>query len=277
MTVKTIGAVIGAPDIRGDLEDAIQLCRDVDAHLSVLVTQMVSLPPLGDPGVMATVWLEEREAQMAHLRQSEDVARNMLASADISGTVEGRLLDPGLAARTLGERARYADLTLVERALRSAPDLAAATLDGCLFKSGRPILVAPRTGRMTLRPKTVMVAWDGGLEAARAVQAGLGLISTAQTVLVVLVDPDAAQENGGEEPGADIGHALARHGASVEVQRLPSMGRPVAEVLNRHAVDASADLVIMGGYGHSRIREQIFGGTTRSAIEMFSVPVFMVH
>jgi nucleotide-binding universal stress UspA family protein len=92
-----------------------------------------------------------------------------------------------------------------------------------------------------------------------------------------MVDPRAASARNGEEPGADVAAYLARHGIEVTVDRLASGGRPVDEVLNQHALDVSADLIVMGGYSHSRLRERIFGGVTRAILEEPSVCVLMTH
>lgn len=94
---------------------------------------------------------------------------------------------------------------------------------------------------------------------------------------VTLVDPTAIGSASGREPGAEIASYLARHGVNVIVDRLPSMGRPVADVLKLHARDIGADMIVMGAYGHSRLRERLFGGVTKSMIEQCDVPVLMMH
>ena len=122
-----------------------------------------------------------------------------------------------------------------------------------------------------------MVAWDSRLEASRAVREALDLLVAADDVRLVLVDPVAGEMHQGVEPGADAAAYLARHGAKVTVDRLPSEGRTVAEILCRHAVDCSADLLVMGGYGHSRLRERLFGGVTKSMIEDQPLPILMAR
>jgi nucleotide-binding universal stress UspA family protein len=122
-----------------------------------------------------------------------------------------------------------------------------------------------------------MVAWDARIEAARAVREAIDMLAAADDVHVVLVDPKAHLWDHGEEPGADIAAYLARHGAKVTVHRLPGQGMTVAEVLRRHAGDMAADLVVIGAYGHSRLRERIFGGTTKSMLEDATVPLFMAR
>ena len=277
MSYKSILAVVRVDQEESDLRDAIELCREVDAHLSVVVVQLAPPPPMGDVGIIATVWLDERTDEQARL--DADVARvnGLLSAAGISYSLEGRFTEIANAGDELGERARYSDLTVMGAGLKLDPDLKARAVDGCLFNSARPILLAPNAGKMSLRPRNVMIAWDSSLEAALAVRAALDFISQAENVRIVLVDPKADVDKNGQEPGADIARYLAHHSRAVSVDQLTSMGRPVAEVIQQHAADMSADVIVMGAYGHSRISERIFGGVTRTMIEGSAVPVFMVH
>lgn len=121
-----------------------------------------------------------------------------------------------------------------------------------------------------------MLAWDSRLEAAKAAREAIDMMKHAE-VHVTLVDPQASSARSGEEPGADVAAYLARHGIAVTVDRLASGSRPVDEVLNQHALDVSADLVVMGGYSHSRLRERIFGGVTKAMLGESRVPVLMIH
>ena len=100
---------------------------------------------------------------------------------------------------------------------------------------------------------------------------------SAEEVHVTLVDPDTSSIVSGPEPGADIAAYLAHHGVKTTVDRLPSGGKAIADVLKQHAIDVSADLIVMGGYGHSRMRERIFGGVTRSMLDEPRLPVLMAR
>ncbi|TIQ01328.1 MAG: universal stress protein, partial [Mesorhizobium sp.] len=100
------------------------------------------------------------------------------------------------------------------------------------------------------------------LEASRAVRESLDLLPGADEVNLVMVDPVADEYRHGAEPGAAAAAYLARHGVNVTVDRLPSLDHSVVDVLRRHALDIAADLMVMGAYGHSRLRERIFGGVT---------------
>jgi len=123
----------------------------------------------------------------------------------------------------------------------------------------------------------VLIAWDAGVEAARAVRDALPLLRRADTVEVAVFDPERGRREHGEQPGADVALYLARHGVKVSVARQSGADFEVgAQILSR-AADTGADLIVMGAYGHSRVRELVLGGVTRTILESMTVPVLMSH
>jgi nucleotide-binding universal stress UspA family protein len=134
------------------------------------------------------------------------------------------------------------------------------TIEGALFSSGKPVLLLPEGAAPSLSPERVMVAWDSRIEASRAVREALPILKGAQEVRLVLVDPEESEAAHGQEPGADAALYLARH-----------------DVLGRHAGDMGAQMIVMGAYGHSRLRQRILGGVTRSMIENPPLPIFMAR
>jgi nucleotide-binding universal stress UspA family protein len=144
-----------------------------------------------------------------------------------------------------------------------------------LFESGRPIIIVPYIQKAPLKLDRVMVCWDGGRQAARAAADAMPLLKRAGRVEVVIVADESGK--GDEIAGADMGQHLARHGLDVEVKRMVMGDIDVADVLLSHAADIAADLIVMGGYGHSRLREFVLGGVTRSILGSMTVPVFMSH
>ncbi len=146
---------------------------------------------MGDAGIVAAVWVDERQDEQAKLDAYVTGVATRLSATGISYSLEGRFIETAIAGDELGKRARYSDLTLMGAGLKLDPDLKSRAVDGCLFNSARPILFAPNTGKMSLRPKNVIVAWDSSLEAALAVRAALDFISQAEIVRIVLVDPKA--------------------------------------------------------------------------------------
>ncbi len=277
MQAKTILSVIGVDQNDDDLHSAIELCRGAKAHLSVLVTALAA-PPIGGYGeVTSTVWLEERERQTEGLGRKVEAVKAVLKADDISFDVNSLFTEYGWAENEIGERARYADLTLIGGGFLTHDDMRQEILNGALFQSPAPLLLVPKGYAVSLRPKTVLIAWDSRNEASLAVRAAMEQLTAADNVCVAIVDPSATIGRNGEEPGADVATFLARHGVRVSVDILPSGGRVVADVLRQHAVDIGAELIVMGAYGHSRVREWIFGGTTRSMLEQAPVPLMMTR
>ena len=123
----------------------------------------------------------------------------------------------------------------------------------------------------------MLAAWDGSAPAARALGDALPLLRRAERVSLAVVDPERLGGRVGEQAGADIAAHLARHGVKVEVQALPSGRLATADVLLDFAADTGADLLVMGGYGHSRLRELAFGGTTRDVLGRMTVPVLLAR
>ncbi|MFY9684170.1 MAG: universal stress protein, partial [Pseudolabrys sp.] len=121
----------------------------------------------------------------------------------------------------------------------------------------------------------IMVCWDGSRVASRAVADSMPLLKKAKQVEIVIVSSKPAKDD--ELPGADLGQHLARHGLSIGIKRITSPDTDVASMILSYAADSSADLIVMGGYGHSRLREFVLGGVTRGLLESMTVPVLMSH
>jgi nucleotide-binding universal stress UspA family protein len=278
MSFKSILCVIGVKQSDRDIQDAVKLCTEINAHLSILIVALAAPPPMGKHATaLSGSWLEERAAGFARLKARVERVTALAAKTALSCDVDSEYPEFASADRVIGRRARYADLTVVGADLLEDSDLKGPAIDGGLFESGRPLLIVPAGSKPTLQPKNVLLAWDARVEAARAAHEAIELLAGAVYVHVTLVDPESAFGRDGPEPGADIGAYLARHGVKVIVDRLPSAGQAIADVLRQHAVDICADMIVMGAYGHSRLRERIFGGITRSMIDEPPLAVFMAH
>ena len=179
---------------------------------------------------------------------------------------------------TLAARfARYADLTLIAPQLEGYELMQTWVMNGALFESGRPILLLPPGPARFPEARRVMIAWDASVEASKAVRDAIGPMKAAEAVHAVLVDPVPSFEGHCSEPGHDLAAYLARHGIATTVHRLPREGKDTDEVLRRTATELEIDLIVMGGFGHSRLRERIFGGTTTGMMQKTTVPVLMAH
>lgn len=278
MTIKTILTVVGVEGGDGDLKIANDLCQEIGAHLSVLVMGLASPPPIGAyAATISDAWLQERQADLKGLQERTSAVSAFIASNSVTGDVASEYAEIVSADDMVGRRGRYVDLTVVGPSLLSGATLKDKVIEGALFWSTRPLLIVPDGCRATLRPKRVMVAWDSTVEASRAVRESLEVLAAASEVHLTLVDPVEGELAHGAEPGADAAAYLARHGVKVTVDRLPGQNHSVADVLRRHATDTGAELLVMGAYGHSRLRQRLFGGVTRSMLEEPGLPVLMAR
>jgi nucleotide-binding universal stress UspA family protein len=181
-------------------------------------------------------------------------------------------------ADALATNGRYADLVLLGQHDPDDPASAPRYLpEEVVLASGRPALVVPYIGPADTFGERMVVAWDASREAARAVNDALPLLERAKAVSVVTVNPGERPFGHGEQPGADIGLHLARHGIKVEVQRVEGRDLDTANALLSHLASEGADLLVMGAYGHSRLRELVLGGVTRTILAEMTVPVLLSH
>ncbi|HWK66641.1 MAG TPA: universal stress protein [Rhizobiaceae bacterium] len=276
MAYKTILNVTGIDQGDRDLKLAAELCGQVDAHLSVLAVAIAAPPPMGDAVLMADVWAKERQAAMDRVTERAAAVSAFLARNELRGDVSTEFPDIAWVDEAVGERARYADVTVIGPEILKTETLKSKIIEGVLFSSGKPLLLAPEGSRATMKPKCVVVAWDSSFEASRALRESMDMLDEAE-VHVTLVDPIADDLDQGVEPGSDVAAYLVRRGIKVDVDRLPSSGRPVAEVLSQHAMDMSAELMVMGAYGHSRLRERLFGGVTKSILAAPPLPILLAR
>ena len=184
--------------------------------------------------------------------------------------------DTGDIVGTMKLHARYTDLTVVGQGLDlvdAPPDLAFLP-EELVLGVGRPVLVVPRYGSFETVGERVLIAWNGSREATRAVHDALPLLARATKVTVLSIDP---HDSGSRVPSADISLHLARHGVSAEADSTVALDIAVGDVLLSRAADLGSDLIVMGAYGHSRVREMVLGGATRHMLQHMTVPVLMSH
>ena len=188
---------------------------------------------------------------------------------------EWRLAD-GYADGELPVQARYSDLVVVGQAEPEPTATPSDLPETVALATGRPVLVVPHIGA---KPpgKTVLLCWNASREAARAAADALPFLKAAEKVIVLAVNPKASAAGHGAEPGADAAAWLARHGVKVTIQRDVAPDADVGAVILSRAADLGADLIVMGIYGHSRMREMVLGGASRTLLGSMTVPVFMSH
>ncbi|HXP97596.1 MAG TPA: universal stress protein, partial [Telmatospirillum sp.] len=149
------------------------------------------------------------------------------------------------------------------------------TAERLLIASGVPILIIPDTWKADTIGNKVLVAWNASREARRAISDAMPILSTAQSVTVLVVDPTRTPQKYGEEPGADIATSLARHGVNIDLEQVDSKGAPIADIIGSKATELGADLIVIGAYSHARATEMIFGGVTRTLLTRMPAPVLV--
>lgn len=280
MGFRTVFLALPAGVEDSALDRAAIICEGLGAHLGVLLLGIAPPPPSSPYGVVSNdIWTGEIDAGQMSVQKDAERLRARLGALGLSHTVDWQYVDRGTVPSLAARHARYADLTLIAPAAVGTEAPRGWVINGALFESGRPILILPGEGSGSRFPavRQAVIAWDASVEAAKAVRDALELLVDAEAVHAVLIDPVPSFEGHGPEPGADLAAYLGRHGIAATVHKLPREGREVADVLLRCAADFDADLLVMGGFGHSRLRQRIFGGTTTRIMKETRVPVLMAH
>lgn len=221
-----------------------------------------------------------RERAQAALAEFEPMVQHLGVSS-----FESRIINDE-ACSGVCLSARYADLVVVGQTDHEhpTPSVMSDFPEDVLLNSGRPVLVVPYAGEFRSVGKRVLISWDASREATRAVTNALPLLKRADLVQVVVFNPEKHPGIHGEQPGADIALFLARHGIKVEVSihtteldRVHKTKLDLGNALLSLATDMGSDLLVMGGYGHSRFRETVLGGVTHTILETMTLPVLISH
>jgi nucleotide-binding universal stress UspA family protein len=174
-----------------------------------------------------------------------------------------------------GRLARYSDLAIVGQVEPRTNAYETNIAEGALFASGRPMIIVPYVHKEPLKLDRVMVCWDGGAAAARAIHDAIPLLERAGRIELVTIGGERGKQ---VEAGiADMGRHLGRRGLKVDVQNITKGHVDVVDALLSHAADTGADFMIMGGHGHSRVREFFLGSVTEAVLRSTKVPVLMAH
>jgi len=254
---------------------AISVARTLDAHLTAVsfaVEPFVagSMFDGVSASVVATLQAECEENAKAVTSRFE----KSLQGAGI--TAESRVIDATSAGvgDVFGRLARRYDMSIIAQPQNDDP-VQQLIVEGALFGSGRPVLVVPYIQREGLSLNRVLLCWDGSRSAARAFADAEPLLERSKKIDVITIA--SKDDNRSEISGADIAHHLARHGLNVELKRIVAPDTDVPNTILSHAADSSTDLIVMGGYGHSRLREFVLGGATRGILASMTVPTFLSH
>ena len=268
LSVTKEGSVVG--------KYAVSVAAALQAHLTGVAFIYDPVVPISGAGYIPAEVIETQR------EDNETAAEAAIKSFTVATDQAGISAEPLMTSASLagaGDRfarmARRFDLAIVGQAQPEISSMEQIIGETTLFESGRPMIMVPYIQKAPFKTDNVMICWDGSRTAARAVADAIPVIRNSGRVEIVIVTNERGKED--EIEGADIGQHLARHGLKVDVHRISGGNIDVADALLSHAADSGADLMVMGGYGHSRLREFVLGGVTRSIFESMTVPVLMSH
>lgn len=270
-TAAVSGATLGpAPAL------ALDLAERFGAHVNGVA---LAVDPIVPGFVVAPLPVEVIERARAQaITQAETACRRFDAETtrrDISSETRVAEILMGGAPDGFVAACRTTDLVVIGQDDPDRPEPMRETMiETALFEGCAPVLLVPYITRATPSFARVTIAWDGGRTAARAVHAALPILKQAEKITVLMVGKASSTPG---EPGGDLATWLSRHGLDVEVVSLEAPEISVADALLDHATDRSVDLLVMGGYGHSRVREFLLGGATRGILTTMTIPVLMAH
>jgi len=264
---------------RAPLDFAADYATSIAATFGAHVTGIAFLyEPVIPDGTLGGVPVDLIELQR---EENSKIARDAIgrfeAGVKKAGAAsETRQLDAtfGGAATLFAQVARRFDISVVAQAQREQGATDELIIEGALFESGRPVIIVPYIQKSGLTLERVLACWDGGRTAARAIADAMPFLERAKAVDLVIV---AEERKNDEITGVRMSEHLTRHGVAVSVKRIAKGDLAVQDVILSYAADSGADFMVMGGYGHSRLREFILGGVTRGILNSMTVPVLMSH
>jgi nucleotide-binding universal stress UspA family protein len=265
---------LGAKDPAGDY--AISVAEAFEAHVLGVAFSYEPVIPGSVMGGIPPEFLESQRVESD--KKARDAVTHFEQAAKRAGiSAETRILSASVsgAADQIGRLARRFDLAVVGQPEREKSGADEVVDEGVLFESGRPVIFVPFIQKAGMKLGRVMVCWDGSRAASRAIGDAMPFLEKAKQVEIVIVGGKPPKSD--EVSGADLGQHLARHGMKVDVKRITSPDIDVPSTVLSYAADSSADMIVMGGYGHSRLREFVLGGVTRAILETMTVPTLMSH
>jgi nucleotide-binding universal stress UspA family protein len=278
MSYKTIFTVMTEFDANSPvLTQAVALAASQDAHLEVMCLGLdrshTNYYEVGASAVILQNSIEETNAKAdAILGETSEFLRG----TNLRWNALSTIATIGDVTRSVAAIARFSDLAIVALPYaETARSDESVVLEAMLFDAACPTLVVPK-GQHAAPAETVVIGWNESAEALRAVRSALPFLKQAKTVHIAIIDPPEYGPNR-SDPGGALAVFLSRHGIGCDIQVMTRAGARVSERLQRHVTETGADLLVMGGYGHSRFREAVLGGATREMLEHSKVPVLMAH
>ena len=255
---------------------ALDLAARIGAHVTAIA---LAVDPIVPGFVVAPLPVEVIEQART---QAIAVAQDSIAAFEAEATRLGVAHETRISEILMGgvpegfaAAARTTDLVVIGQDDPDHPEpMREAMVETALFEGAAPTLIVPYISKGAISFKRIMIGWDGGRTAARAVHSALPILHMAEKITVTMVDRAGADPG---QPGADLATWLARHALDVDVAQIEAPDIAVADALLDQAADQSYDVLVMGGYGHSRVREFLLGGATRGILASMTLPVLMAH
>jgi len=258
---------------------AVSVASALEAHLAGIAFVYNPKIPMSELGYNPRGAIDVTDALRRDNESAAKVAidRFVAATSRAGVSAEPRMLSASSvdAGDQFSRIARRFDLAIVGQTEPEGGPIEAIISESTLFESGRPVIVVPYVHKAPFKLDRVMVCWDGSRPATRAIADAMPLLERAGNIEVVIITNERGKQD--EIEGADMGQHLARHGLRVEVKRITRDNLDVANVLLSHSADSDADFIVLGGYGHSRLREFMLGGVTRTILHSMTVPALMSH
>jgi nucleotide-binding universal stress UspA family protein len=256
---------------------AISLATAFSAHVAGVGFIYEPVIPGTVLGGVPTDLIEVQREQNSKAAKAA-ISRFDTAAKAAGVSAETRMLDASIAgaADLFGRIARRFDIAVVGQAQREQGASEELLIEGALFGSGRPVVVVPYVHKERIKLDRILMCWDGSRPAARAIADALPFLKRAKAIEIVVVSGE--RDKSGEITGTNMRRHLARHGVNVEIKHITAGGGvDVPNAILSHAADSGTEFMVLGGYGHSRLREFILGGVTRSILGSMTVPVLMSH
>nr|WP_319385951.1 universal stress protein [uncultured Roseibium sp.] len=277
MPIKDILTIL---DLSGDqpaAKYALEFGRTHDAHVTGLALAFEPVVPAFAAAPMPVDYMQAAHEQaIAAANEAKKDFDELARLAAVNN--EGRIAEilTGGPLDSVLVNCRPTDLVVIGQTNPDRPEpMRELLIETVLFESGVPVLLVPYIGSNAFQPKNVLVGWDGSSTATRAIHSALPVLEKADNITVLVIEKRAQSDHG--QPGAEVANYLARHNMNVTVDVVTNPQTGVADAVLNQVSDNGHDLVVMGGYGHSRMREFLFGGATREILEAMTVPVLMAH
>lgn len=280
MTVKTIALSLNDIDnLDNLLRTAAGIAGANNAHLSgIYVIPSVEVYAAYAGMAMADVVDTQRKRYLELAGSVKEKFAHALDANGLQGDFHQLDAINMSVSREFCEAARVADLAIIAQVDRDTYcGVEAEFAENVVLGAGRPVLIVPRGKAFDAIGSKVVMGWNGSREAARACFDALDVASPDADVTLVWVDPQKSRDEAGNVPGSELASALARHGLKVTAEPMPTSDEDAGSALLAKAADVGADLLVMGAYGHSRVREFVFGGASETVIRGAQLPVLMSH